>query len=717
LSIIKTMLSVFLKLKRTIKHKLRERFFPQNGQLLIEVIVAMAVGGGLLLAASAAIVSVIRQNYESRGAQTASSYAYDLISRIKEYTNADWHNVHDLDNDSSNKYFIVSSATSSVAVAGQESVFSNDIAAGLVGHWKMDENAGLIAYDSSGSGNNGTLINGPTRESGTNCRASSCLNLIATNSNYVISTGNVFNPSTTDFTASLWFNTNIINSLTILIGQQDLDGTGRSWLYIDSSGHLYTNLGGTTTNGITPLSAGLWYHGVVVKSGTSISLYLNGSLEAISTSTVESTTGLTMFGTNKSLAGNFFDGKIDDVRIYSRALSENEISQLYSSSVYSRYFYVGNVSRTGCGVVNITSDSNNSCTNIVDLSDPTDYVADDSSTQKITAVVTRTDGGSYQFYDYVTRNRNSVFTQNNWSGGNGQDGPITVANDKYSTSTNITASTNLSLTSTSLGGTLESSTFDTQSVEGAAYNNIIWNGTTNDGSVKFQIASSNSTSTTGGTPTGFIDPVYRYAWNDYIGWLDFGYGAGSVAVESDHLSGYAYNVNVGEISLDCATSPHTPEGNICDQSSYRVFHSSSTGDLSGWAWNDEIGWISFNCADPDVCETSNYKVNASTTNGMFTGYAWNDIVGWISFNCADPNVCGTSDYKVSTAGASGWSYNGPGGTSLSFDVYTAASDSSMTINPAYHNNYRYFRYKVILSPNSGHTTSPTVTGININWSP
>jgi hypothetical protein len=699
------MLSIFLKLKRTIKYKLREIFFPQNGQLLIEVIVAMAVGGGLLIAASAAIVSVIRQNYESRGVQTAASYAYDLISRVREYTNSGWNNIYNLGHNLNSKYFIVSSATSSVAVGGQEGVLSNDIAAGLVEHWKFDETAGPIAYDFSGSGNNGTLINNPTRESGTNCRVSSCLNLIATNSNYIISTGNVFNPSTTDFTASLWFNTNIINSLTILIGQQDSGGTGRSWLYVDSSGHLYTNLGGTTTNGITPLYTDVWYHGVVVKSGTSISLYLDGSLEAISTRTVESTIGLTMLGTNKSLAGNFFDGKIDDVRIYSRALSENEISQLYSSSVYSRYFYVDNVSRTKCGIGNTTSNSVTGCTNTVGAGESD--IANDPSTQKVTAAVTRADGASYQFYEYATRNRNSVFTQNDWSEGSGQDGAITVINNKYSTSTNITAGTTLTLTSTASDGILYSSVFDTQASSGAAYNEIIWNGSVDSGSsVKFQIASSNSPSSSGSSGTGLIDPVFRYAWNDYIGWLDFGYGAGNVYVYEDYLSGYAYNVNVGEISLDCVTSPF---GNICDTSNYRVFRSGN--NLSGWAWNDEIGWISFSSGT----STPAYGVNVDTENGMFTGYAWNDIVGWISFNCDDVDLCETSNYKVSTTGASGFIYVGPDGTSLTY--YAPAAGSAITINPAYHNNHRYFRYKAILSPDSGHTTSPIITDISTNWSP
>jgi hypothetical protein len=36
-----------------------------------------------------------------------------------------------------------------------------DQAQGLVGYWPFDEGSGTIAYDYSGNGNNGTLVNGP----------------------------------------------------------------------------------------------------------------------------------------------------------------------------------------------------------------------------------------------------------------------------------------------------------------------------------------------------------------------------------------------------------------------------------------------------------------------------------------------------------------------------------------------------------------------------
>ncbi len=268
-----------------------------------------------------------------------------------------------------------------------------------------------------------------------------------------------------------------------------------------------------------------------------------------------------------------------------------------------------------------------------------------------------------------------------------------------------------SWTATSTAGNLISSVFDTQSVSGVALNTIMWQGSKPSGtSVKFQIASNLSLS---GGGTGSIDSTYRYAWNDNIGWIDFGYTAGNVTVGDTQLTGYAYDTGIAEIALDCATSP---SGDICSSSNFKVNRNSTTGDLSGWAWNDTIGWISFNCSDPVLCDSSNYKVNVNPTTGAFTGWAWNDNIGWISFNCSDPELCGSSDYRVNTSLAATWNYMGPDGSAT---TYYAPSDVSVPaqINLAQHNNKRYFRYKVFLESNAAQTLSPRVDDVIINYSP
>ena len=213
--------------------------------------------------------------------------------------------------------------------------------------------------------------------------------------------------------------------------------------------------------------------------------------------------------------------------------------------------------------------------------------------------------------------------------------------------------------------------------------------------------------------TNIRDSAGNYwAWNDIIGWMDF-HDTHTIIVGPYGLTGYASS-SFGEVSLDCHT---TSIGNICGTSNYQVLNDGN-GNLSGWGWNDQAGWISF-CGGQQTADcpgTISYKVNVNLTTGYFSGWAWNDAIGWISFNCADAGLCGVADYKVAVAVASGWRYLGPDGTSLTFYVPTGSGIPSQ-ITLKYHNNHRYSRYKIILSPDSGHTLTPTVDDAIINWSP
>ena len=148
---------------------------------------------------------------------------------------------------------------------------------------------------------------------------------------------------------------------------------------------------------------------------------------------------------------------------------------------YKRYFQVTNVNRDGSG-------------NIV-----TSGGTDDPNTQKITIYVKYGNNylSTYSTWLYLTRSfKDKIFPQTDWSGGSGQDGPIIAVNTLFSTSTNMTVSTvgQITLTSTSSQGTLESSILDSGINGGVGFNSLLWQGVLNSGVVKFQLACSNSSS-------------------------------------------------------------------------------------------------------------------------------------------------------------------------------------------------------------------------------
>lgn len=270
-------------------------------------------------------------------------------------------------------------------------------------------------------------------------------------------------------------------------------------------------------------------------------------------------------------------------------------------------------------------------------------------------------------------------------------------------------------------------------------------------------------------------PAEHWAWNDAIGWIDFA-GAN---VPPDKLTGYGTTVSVGEVALDCAT---TPAGNICASNNFGVADD-GFGNLSGWAWNDAIGWISFWCGNvsPTDCQASNYQVTIDGA-GEFRGWAWNDAVGWISFNCdhsdaGGANTCATSDYKVKTSWIPGtpmftgfltssvfdagvrvalnsvlwrgtlnglssssvkfriassncpngktnpplcddagvWQFFGPSGSTTEYYI-PLGPNAPASVSTQDHSNVRYFRYRVFIDSNVFGTVTPEVNDVIINWS-
>jgi len=82
---------------------------------------------------------------------------------------------------------------------------------------------------------------------------------------------------------------------------------------------------------------------------------------------------------------------------------------------YTRYFYIENVRRQFCGIGNIFTGQLNACQ--VNYKPGDSGATDDPSTQKVTVVTSWPSGGNVTLVRYLTRNRNQVIVQTDWSGG------------------------------------------------------------------------------------------------------------------------------------------------------------------------------------------------------------------------------------------------------------------------------------------------------------
>ena len=104
-----------------------------------------------------------------------------------------------------------------------------------------------------------------------------------------------------------------------------------------TSSPVYVTVGGgTTLQGTTQLTAGNWYHLVMVFDGSqptnNLQFYVNGSPDRFTTITPTSvprnSTASLKIGANETWD---FDGLIDEVRIYNRALTFSEVQDLYAA--------------------------------------------------------------------------------------------------------------------------------------------------------------------------------------------------------------------------------------------------------------------------------------------------------------------------------------------------------------------------------------------------
>lgn len=219
---------------------------------------------------------------------------------------------------------------------------------GPIGWWKMDENAGTEAYDSSGNGFTGTLTGGPVPDRSAAKLGRGLLyngeqDASETNPQYV----NVADNNTLDaspVTVSAWVkmkNFGSANSESAIISHHDHNDSQGYYLYfINVSGNpefefrVYnTTQGGRTAkaNDIT-LTLNKWYFVTGVYDGTNVYVYVNG-IRGGTTDTATSITANTdplRIGMAAYANGFGMNGVIDDARVYNYALTQAQIAYAYN---------------------------------------------------------------------------------------------------------------------------------------------------------------------------------------------------------------------------------------------------------------------------------------------------------------------------------------------------------------------------------------------------
>jgi len=154
-------------------------------------------------------------------------------------------------------------------------------------------------------------------------------------SNDYIACGNVTGiNSVSNLTSSAWFNLDSFTSQPILMGGEG-SGSNNYFLQVYNSTTVrYHNNGNTDAITIPTLSTGTWYNLTAVQAGTSLSLYLDGSLQGTATVSAVGSGWGTSYTIGRWAGGNFnySDGYFDEVAIWTSALDSTNVSEIASST-------------------------------------------------------------------------------------------------------------------------------------------------------------------------------------------------------------------------------------------------------------------------------------------------------------------------------------------------------------------------------------------------
>ena len=223
-------------------------------------------------------------------------------------------------------------------LVSQDSSLNN----GLVTYYPFNGNA----HDEGLNGNNGAIYGASlTTDRFGNPNSAYLFNGI---DNYIKASSN--NLPTADRTVSLWFNTNPLQSYQ-LSGPIAYGGTwcGYTWFEGMNANTILQDVhcGANTFSVPYTISSGQWYNLVITNDISGRKMFLNGTLIGTNSNYINNTytlyrdlsIGVIVSGNGYApyTDGNigWFNGKIDDIRIYNRSLSSTEVLTLYNGSSFT----------------------------------------------------------------------------------------------------------------------------------------------------------------------------------------------------------------------------------------------------------------------------------------------------------------------------------------------------------------------------------------------
>lgn len=228
-------------------------------------------------------------------------------------------------------------AAAACATGNAGSATSSTPDTGLVAWWRLDETTGRQVADASGNGVHGAIVGEPKWHP-TGGVAGGALELDG--ATYVAVTENARFDITDAITVSAWIKvTSFDRNFQAIVAKGDT-----SWrIARDRNRDILqfafdTGPAEQVIRGETKIDDGKWHHVAGVYDGSQMFLYVDGNVDAsqATTAKIPINDQPVYIGANSHRDNRQWNGFLDDVRVYSRGLSREEIALLFRQGEGSR---------------------------------------------------------------------------------------------------------------------------------------------------------------------------------------------------------------------------------------------------------------------------------------------------------------------------------------------------------------------------------------------